>query len=227
MSAASPEPMLGAKNKPGPAAIIPTKGSRNNRTFVQFGLGSNWTNVLVGSSGIYRPEFQSLILIIMARLFSFPNPVNEKAARVVAGVVLITVVVILATGAYWLLVPLAYGFWARVLTGPTLSPLGWAAQNVIAPRLGPKKPVPGPPKRFAQGMGAAMATAALVLGLILGDDTAADVILGLFVIAAGLESIFAVCLGCQVFGVLMRIGVIPASVCEECADISRRLRATA
>jgi Domain of unknown function (DUF4395) len=163
----------------------------------------------------------------VARLFSFPNPVNEKAARVVAGVVLITVLVILATGAYWLLVPLAYGFWARVLTGPTLSPLGWVAQNVVAPRLGPKKPVPGPPKRFAQGMGAAMATAALVLGLILGDDTAAAVILGLFVIAAGLESIFAVCLGCQVFAGLMRIGLIPASVCEECGDVGRRLRATA
>lgn len=160
-------------------------------------------------------------------MFSFPNPVNEKAARVVAGVVLITVLVILGTGAYWLLIPLAYGFWARVLTGPTLSPLGWAAQNVVAPRLGPKKPVPGPPKRFAQGMGAAMATAALILGLILGDDIAADVILGLFVIAAGLESIFAICLGCQVFAWLMRIGLIPESVCEECADVSRRLRATA
>ena len=163
----------------------------------------------------------------MARLFSFPNPVNEKAARVVAGVVLIAVLVILATGAYWLLIPLAYGFWARVLTGPTLSPLGWAAQNVVAPRLGPKKPVPGPPKRFAQGMGAAMATAALVFGPILGYDTAADVILGLFVVAAGLESIFAICLGCQVFAGLMRVGVIPESVCEECADVSRRLRATA
>ena len=89
----------------------------------------------------------------MGRLFSFPNPVNEKAARVVAGVVLLTVVVILATGAHWLLIPLTYGFWARVLTGPTLSPVGWTAQNVIAPRLGPRKPVPGPPKRFAQGMG--------------------------------------------------------------------------
>ena len=163
----------------------------------------------------------------MSRLFSFPNPVNEKAARVVAGAVLITVLVILVTGSYWLLIPLTYGFWARVLTGPTLSPLGWTAQNVIAPRLGPKKPVPGPPKRFAQGMGTAMATAALVLGLILGDGTAADVILGLFVIAAGLESIFAVCLGCQVFALLMRAGLIPVSVCEECADISRRLRATA
>ena len=160
----------------------------------------------------------------MAELFSFPNPVNEKAARVVAGVVLITVLVILTTGAYWLLVPLTYGFWARVLTGPTLSPLGWTAQNVIAPRLGARKPVPGPPKRFAQGMGAVMASAALVLGLVLGDHTAADVVLGLFVVAAGLESIFAVCLGCEVFGLLMRVGVVPASVCEECADISLRLR---
>jgi uncharacterized protein DUF4395 len=161
----------------------------------------------------------------VARLFSFPNPVNEKAARVVAGVVVLTALVTLATGAYWLLIPLAYGFWARVLTGPTLSPLGWTAQNVIAPRLGAKKPVPGPPKRFAQGMGAAMATLALVFWLIVGSDTATGVVLGLFVIAAGLESIFAVCLGCQVFALLMRLGLVPESVCLECADISRRLGA--
>src|SRR5450755_3374499 len=95
----------------------------------------------------------------MRELFSFPNPVNEKAARVVAGVVLVTVLVILATSWYWLLIPLAYGFWARVLTGPTLSPLGLLAQRVIAPRLGAPKPVAGPPKRFAQALGAAMSTA--------------------------------------------------------------------
>ena len=160
----------------------------------------------------------------MDRLFSFPNPVNEKAARVVAGVVLVTTTVVLATGAYWLLVPLAYGFWARVLTGPTLSPLGALAQKVIAPRLGPSKPVPGPPKRFAQGMGVAFSTAALVLALGFGDHTAANVVLVLLAIAAGLESILAVCLGCQVFALLMRVGVIPEAVCAECADISLRLQ---
>jgi Domain of unknown function (DUF4395) len=158
------------------------------------------------------------------RLFAFPNPVNEKAARVVAGVVLVTALVTLITGAYWLLIPLAYGFWARVLTGPTLSPLGWAAQNLIAPRLGPKRPVAGPPKRFAQGMGAAMATVALVFWLVIGSHIATDVVLGLFVIAAGAESIFAYCLGCQVFGLLMNAGLIPETVCAECADISARLR---
>ncbi len=89
----------------------------------------------------------------MSRVFSFPNPVNEKAARVVAGVVLVTVLVIFATGAYWLLIPLTYGFWARVLTGPTLSPLGWAAQKVIAPRLGPEEARPGPAEALRPGDG--------------------------------------------------------------------------
>ena len=158
----------------------------------------------------------------MRELFAFPNPVNEKAARTVAGAVLATVIVILATGWYWLLIPLTYGFWARVLTGPTLSPLGWLAQNVIAPRLGEKRPVPGPPKRFAQGMGALMSTVTLILALVVKSHTAADVVLGLFVIAAGLESIAGYCLGCKVFGLAMRTGIVPESVCAECADLTLR-----
>jgi hypothetical protein len=159
----------------------------------------------------------------MKRLFSFPNPVNDKAARTVAAVVLIEVIAILATGWYWLTIPLAYGFWARVLTGPKLSPLGWTAMNVIAPRLGEKVYVAGPPKRFAQGIGTVMASLALLFGLILGDHVAADVVLALFIPAAGLESIFGYCLGCKAFGLLMRAGLVPEDVCVECADISRRL----
>ncbi len=56
----------------------------------------------------------------MAGLPSFPNPVNEKAARVVAAFVLALSIVTLATGAYWLAAVLAYGFVARVLAGPRL-----------------------------------------------------------------------------------------------------------
>jgi uncharacterized protein DUF4395 len=156
-------------------------------------------------------------------LFSFPNPVNEKAARVVASVVLVVAIGTLVSGVYWLLVPLAYGFWARVLTGPKLSPLGWTAQNVVAPRLGERKPVPGTPKRFAQAIGALISTAALVFGLVLGHHTVADVLLVVLVLAAGLESIFAICLGCEVFGLLMRAGLVPQEVCAECADIRLRL----
>jgi hypothetical protein len=154
-------------------------------------------------------------------VFSFPNPVNEKAARVVAGVVMVVALIILATSAYWLLVPLAYGFWARLLTGPTLSPLGRFATRVAAPRLGEPKYVAGPPKRFAQGMGAVITTTAAVLALA-GATTAADVLLAALVVAAGLESILALCLGCQIFGVLMRLGLVPESVCLDCLNLDRR-----
>ena len=157
----------------------------------------------------------------MSSFFSFPNPVNDKAARVVASVVLATVVLTLATGWYWLLVPLAYGFWARVLTGPRLSPLGWTAQNLIAPRLGEKRPVPGPPKRFAQGIGVAFSTAALVVWVAAGWSVARWVLVPLDA-AAVLEAALGLCLGCRIFQGLMGLGVIPESVCPECADLSRR-----
>ncbi len=155
-------------------------------------------------------------------LFSFPNPVNEKAARVVASMVLVLAVVTLTTGWYWLLAVLAYGFIARALTGPTLSPLGRLASRVIAPRLGPPKLVSGPPKRFAQTMGAAMTTAGAILALGFGVHGAADVLLVALIVAAGLESIFALCLGCKVFSALMRTGLVPDEVCAECGDIWSR-----
>ena len=112
-----------------------------------------------------------------------------------------------------------------MLTGPTLGPLGWAAQNLIAPRLGDKRPVPGPLKRFAQRIGAVLSTTALVLALAVSRQ-AADAVLIALVPAAGLESIFGYCLGCKVFGLLMRAGLVPETVCAECADISGHLRTT-
>jgi hypothetical protein len=154
-------------------------------------------------------------------VIGFPRTINEKAARVVAGVVAITALVALLLPAHWLVIPLAYGFWARVLTGPRLSPLGALASRVIAPRLGPSRPVPGPPKRFAQGMGAAITTAA-VGALALGAQTVVAVLLVLMAVAAGLESVLAFCVGCQIFGLLMRTGVIPDAICVECADIWAR-----
>src|ERR1700691_5599153 len=97
---------------------------------------------------------------MLVQIFTFPNPVNEKAARTVAFVVMGLACLTLLTSWYWLLLPLSYGFLARVLTGSTLSPLGRLASQVVAPRLGPEQPVPAPPKRFAQGMGATITGAA-------------------------------------------------------------------
>src|SRR3981081_1431547 len=87
-------------------------------------------------------------------LFSFPNPVNDYAARTVATGVVVLCVAAIAFRQPWLLVPPTHGVWGTLATGPSLSPLGQLATRVIAPRL-PVAPklVPGPPKRFAQGIG--------------------------------------------------------------------------
>jgi hypothetical protein len=158
----------------------------------------------------------------MRSLFAFPNPVNEKAARVVAGAVFALSIVTLVSGAYWLLAVLAYGFIARSLSGPTLSPLGRLATSVVAPHLGAPKPVPGPPKRFAQGIGAVITTAGAIVALAAHDDPIVIAALALMIIASGLESIFALCIGCQVFAGLMRIGLVPAAVCAECENFALR-----
>ncbi len=156
-------------------------------------------------------------------VFSFPNPVDEHAARTVAGGVLLMCVAALAFRQPLILIPLTYGFWARVLAGPRLSPLGFVATRLVAPRLPrPPKPVAGPPKRFAQAMGATLSTAALVLWYGSGLSTATWAVVATMAVAAFLESVFAVCVGCTVFGLLMRAGVIPDEVCAACADVSLR-----
>jgi uncharacterized protein DUF4395 len=122
-----------------------------------------------------------------------------------------------------LLLVISYGFLARVATGPTMSPLGQVATRVVAPRLSRfARPVPGPPKRFAQGIGAVVTSAATICWLT-GHWRISQVLLVLMIFFAFLESVLAICVGCHIFGFLMRRGVIPESVCEECADISSRI----
>jgi uncharacterized protein DUF4395 len=153
------------------------------------------------------------------RLFSFPDPVNEVSARLVAAGVAAMCVLTIAFDVRWATVVIAYGFVARVLTGPTLSPLGQLVTRVVTPRLRIEgRLVPGPPKRFAQGMGVAFSVSALVLSG-LGYWTAAEVMLVLLAGAAFLEAAFGLCLGCKVFAVLIRVGVVPDEVCERCSNI--------
>lgn len=155
----------------------------------------------------------------------FPNPVNETSARIVAAGVVLMGIAFLITASGWVLVPLVFGFAARVLAGPTFSPLARLSTQVITPRLNVRhRFTPGPPKRFAQSIGLAFSGGAAI-AWALGAPVVANVLIAGLVGAAFLEAAFAFCLGCVVFNRLMRWGVVPASVCEECADISGRLAA--
>lgn len=158
----------------------------------------------------------------LSGLVGFPDPVNEHAARTVAAGVVLTVAATLALDLRWLVVPLAYGFWARVLTGPRLSPLGQVATRVIAPRLPwPARHTPGAPKRFAQGIGTFVSTAALVTWTA-GEWTVSVALLAVLGVAALAEAAAGLCVGCRLFALLMRWGVVPETACEACGDLRTR-----
>lgn len=155
--------------------------------------------------------------------FSFPNPVNDVAARTIAAGVVVLAVLAIALQADWLFVLIALGFVARVAAGPKASPLGLLATRVIVPRLGiPPRLTPGPPKRFAQAIGVAFSVTAALLATVFAAPVAASIVLGGLVVAAFLEAAFGLCLGCRAFALLIRFGVIPEEVCEACNDIWSR-----
>ena len=157
----------------------------------------------------------------MRGLFSFPNPVNETPARLVAGAVAVIAVLAIAFQQGWLIPVLAYGFVARALTGPTLSPLALVATRVVTPHL-PFRPrySPGPAKRFAQTIGAAFTLTATAV-YFAGFQVEAYALVAVVALFASLEAGFGLCVGCKAFFLGMRLGFVPPSVCEECAPYLR------
>jgi cytochrome c biogenesis protein CcdA len=161
----------------------------------------------------------------MRQLFRFPDPVNETSARLVASFVVVQALVFLLLREGWVLVPLTYGFLARVATGPTLSPVGQFVTRVATPlvesqrrRSDPharSRQVPGTPKRFAQAVGLGF-TAGASVAWLLGAPAVAVVLVAMLAAAATLEAVFAVCLGCIAYSAIWG--------CADCDDISERLR---
>jgi hypothetical protein len=163
--------------------------------------------------------------VSLQTLLRFPDPVNETSARLVAAGVVAQAVVFLVVREWWVLVPLTFGFLARVATGPTLSPLGQFVTRVATPAVETRlrgrdanfhsRQVPGPPKRFAQAIGLTF-TALASVAWILGAPLVAFVLIGLLAVAATLEAVFAICLGCIAYSAIWG--------CADCDDISDRLR---
>ncbi len=159
----------------------------------------------------------------MKEFFSFPDLINEPAARLVASGVLIMAILSIflisleANFAWVILLILTYGFWARVSSGPKISPLALLVTKVLVPKfnLG-EKLVPGPPKRFAQTIGLVFSTSILILWLF-NFYSICLFLLSVLSIFAFLESVFGYCFACKVFKVLIAMGLIPETICERCA----------
>jgi hypothetical protein len=68
-------------------------------------------------------------------LFRFPNPANEVATRLTAGVMAILAWVAVITQPTWLFAVLAVSFVLRLAFGSRGEPVAWFMARVITPRL--------------------------------------------------------------------------------------------
>ena len=156
--------------------------------------------------------------------FSFPELINEVSARLVAiGVLALSSVVLylLIDNNNYVLIFLSiliYGFLARVSSGPKISPLALFVTKLLVPRLNFKeKLVPGPPKRFAQGIGLIFSLSTAITFLI-NLNSISIILISTLILFAALEAFIGFCAGCKVFKLLMNIGLIPNDVCEKCSN---------
>ncbi|GAB4066320.1 hypothetical protein GCM10028777_18620 [Angustibacter speluncae] len=156
---------------------------------------------------------------------TFPRVVDEVTVRLVAAQVLVVTTLAAATGWLWLFALLAVDFTLRVLLGPR-SPLAQVALRVLRPLVpAAPRPTPGPPKRFAATIGAVCSLLVVLFAYGLGWTVAAWVVVAMMVAFPFLEAVFGLCVGCTVFALAMRAGLVPEEVCLDCADISRRTSA--
>ena len=155
----------------------------------------------------------------------FPPVVDDVTVRLIAAVVLVLALAALSLHQWWIYAVLALDFTLRTAFGPKASPLAQGVQRFVRPRVkAPAVPTAGPPKRFAAGIGAALTTVAALLWIL---DVAAPLVVAIgavMIVFPALESILGLCVGCRLFGVLMRLGLVPEEICLECADISLRQR---
>ena len=153
----------------------------------------------------------------MKKIFEFPNPVNEYAARFVAFFVMFFSLVILITNNLWAVSLLFIGFLLRLLFGPRVSPFALITLKLIIPLLkNPNKPVPGPPKRFAQFIGALLTLIASIIYFFTTYNAIVISILGVLILFTFLESVLSFCFGCYVFNLLIKVRLIPKNICEAC-----------
>jgi hypothetical protein len=98
--------------------------------------------------------------------------------------------------------------WGAV-AGVQRHPYGLFFKNVVRPRLKPPTELEDPtPPTFAQGVGLVITLIGLALSLVPGVGLALPIAAGLAFIAAFLNSVFAYCLGCQIYLLLVRIGLL-------------------
>jgi hypothetical protein len=141
--------------------------------------------------------------------------IDPRGPRFGAGITAVLLLVVIGLSLGGLLLPALIIFSAQTLifawgafAGIKRHPYGLLFKSVVRPRLKPPTELEDPvPPTFAQGVGFVITLIGVVLTLV-GLPLALPIAAALAFIAAFLNSVFAYCLGCQIYLLLVRAGVL-------------------
>ncbi|MFT2817737.1 DUF4395 domain-containing protein [Leifsonia sp. A12D58] len=144
------------------------------------------------------------------------DPRGLRFSAAITGVLLLVVVYLAlvgaATAALVLLAAIAALFAWGAFAGVSAHPYGLLFRKLVRPRLAPPTELEAPaPPTFAQGVGLVVTGLGVLLGL-LGLPLAVPIAAATAFVAAFLNSVFGYCLGCQIYLLLVRAGVLGRTV---------------
>ena len=143
------------------------------------------------------------------------NGIDPRGPRFGAGITGVLLLVVIGLSLGGLLVPALIIFIAQTLlfawgafAGIQRHPYGRLFKNLVRPRLQPPSELEDPiPPTFAQGVGFVITLIGVILTL-LGLTLALPIAAAFAFVAAFLNSVFGYCLGCQIYLLLARLGVV-------------------
>lgn len=146
----------------------------------------------------------------------FPEHVSEAAIRVAAGQAFVLSLLAVAFRFPWLALILAVDYGLRVFAGPRWSFLSFTARTLLVPLFRIRgEQIPYPPKRFAASIGFSLSALAFFLAVFTGT-WAWLLPLAVLCLFSALESFLGFCAGCKIYGLLMRLHIVPEHNCPQC-----------
>jgi Domain of unknown function (DUF4395) len=130
--------------------------------------------------------------------------IDPRGPRFGALITMVVFAIVLITGSVWLLAAQAAVFASGAFLGLRRSPYGLIYSRLIRPRLGPPAELEEEaPPRFAQAVGLVISIIG-ILGYALGVTPLGMAAVALGLVAAILNGVFGICLGCEMYLLIRR-----------------------
>jgi hypothetical protein len=150
--------------------------------------------------------------------------IDPRGPRFGALLTMVVFAVVLVTGNVWLLAAQAVVFAAGALLGLQRSPYGLLYRRLVRPHLRPPGELePEAPPRFAQAVGLVISLIG-VTGYAAGLDPLGMAASAAGLLAAVLNGVFGLCLGCEMYLLIRRTWPGPAGVGQSQTRTSKEER---